>query len=99
LIRMPTTLHGKTGFGVVEIPVNDLEGFDPFSSAVAFKRGSVAVHVNWAGRFRIGDSIYGPYEKERVELPQAAAVFLFCKGVAEPVLQLKEKGVGEERGV
>ena len=92
LIRMPTTLHGKTGFNVVEIPVKDLEGFDPFSGAVSFKGDSVTVHVNWADKFRIGDSVYGPYEKERVELPQAAAVFLLCKGVAEPVVQLKEKG-------
>ena len=91
LIRMPTTLHGKTGFRVVKIPIKDLEGFDPFNGAVAFKGGDITIHVNWADKFRIGDSVYGPYEKERMELPQVAAVFLLCKGVAEPVVQLKEK--------
>jgi len=91
LIRMPTTLHGKTGFRVVEIPIKNLEDFDPFSGAVALKGDNVTVYVNWAEKFRIEDTVYGPYEKESVELPQAAAVFLICKGVAEPVLQLKEK--------
>ena len=84
LIRMPTTLHGKTGFRVVEIPVEELEDFDPFSGAVAFEEDSMVVHVNWADRFEVGDAVYGPYKKERVELPQAAAMFLLCKGVAEP---------------
>ncbi len=86
LIRMPTTLHRKTGFRVIKIPVKDLESFDPFSEAIAFKGGNVVIRVNWAERFRIGDTIYGPYKGETVELPRGAAIFLLCKGVAEPVI-------------
>jgi len=85
LIRMPSTLHGKTGFRTVEAPVRGLEGFDPLREAVAFKGGSVKVFVERALRFRVGDVFYGPFEKEVVELPIQPALLLLCKGVARLV--------------
>ncbi|MEA2090022.1 MAG: DNA primase small subunit domain-containing protein [Thermoproteota archaeon] len=83
LIRLTGSLHGKTGLRKVEVPLESLESFDPFKSAIAFKEGKVRVFVSEAPEFRIEDETYGPYKEQRVELPTAAALLLLCKGLAE----------------
>jgi DNA primase small subunit len=83
LIRMNGTLHGKTGLKKVEFPAKDLESFDPFVGAVAFKLGEAKVLVSDAPEFRLGGETLGPYKNETVELPTAAAVLLICKGRAK----------------
>jgi DNA primase small subunit len=83
LIRMNGTLHGKTGLKKVEFPLTDIENFDPFKEAVAFKKGAVRVFVSDAPEFRLGGIVFGPYKHKTIELPTAAAVLLICKGRAE----------------
>lgn len=85
LIRMPSTLHGKTGLIKNRILISDLKDFDPFGNAVAFKKGTANVFVSNSPEFRLGDGTFGPYENEKVELPTAAAILLICKGRAEVV--------------
>jgi len=85
LIRMNGTLHGKTGLKKVEFPAKDLADFDPFSGAVAFKKGEVKVLVSDAPEFRMSGETFGPYKNKTVELPNAAAVLLICKRRAEVV--------------
>ncbi|MCK4477848.1 DNA primase small subunit PriS [Candidatus Bathyarchaeota archaeon] len=86
LIRLTGSLHGKTGFMKVEAPLHSFDKFDPLKEAVAFKEGQVIVDVVEAPRFRIGDTLHGPFKNDsRVELPTAAALFLLCKGVAKVV--------------
>jgi len=83
LIRMNGTLHGKTGLKKVEFPAKHLEDFDPFEEAVAFKEGTVKVVVSDVPKFRLGGRVLGPYKRQTVEVPTAAAVLLICKGRAE----------------
>jgi DNA primase small subunit len=83
LIRMNGTLHGKTGLKKVEFPAKRLGDFDPFEEAVAFKEGAVKVFVSDVPEFRLGGSVLGPYRRQTVEVPTAAAVLLICKGRAE----------------
>lgn len=83
LIRLENTLHGKTGLLKVAFPTDEIEVFDPFKSAVAFKRGEVTVFIEEAPEFRIGEEVFGPFKDERVELPLSAALLLLCKGMAE----------------
>jgi len=85
LIRLTNTLHGKTGLKKIEVPITDIEHFDPLKSAVAFKEGRVMVFVSDGPQFRLGDETYGPYKEQKVELPTAAALMLLCKGAAEVV--------------
>lgn len=85
LIRLANTLHGKTGFKKVEFPISVIDDFDPFKSAVAFKKGFAVIYVSDAPEFRLGDEMLGPYKNQKVELPTAAAVLLICKGRAEVV--------------
>ena len=83
LIRMNGTLHGKTGLRKVEFSATHLADFDPFEEAVAFKEGAVKVSVSDAPKFRLGGSVLGPYKRQTVEVPTAAAVLLICRGRAE----------------
>jgi len=85
LIRLVGTLHGKTSLKKVEFAISDIEDFDPFKSAVVFKKGTVAVFVSVAPKFRLGDETFGPYKNQKLELPTAAALLLICKGRAEVV--------------
>jgi DNA primase small subunit len=83
LIRANGTLHGKTGLLKVEFPVKDLDRFDPFVGAVAFKEGTARVFVSNAPEFKLSGETFGPYKNQTVELPTAAAVLLILKGRAE----------------
>ncbi len=83
LIRMNGTLHGKTGLKKVEFKPDELQDFDPFSGAVAFKKGKVKMLVFDAPEFRMSGETLGPYKNQTVELPVAAAVLLICKRRAE----------------
>ena len=85
LIRLPGTLHGKTGFKKVEFPIQSLNDFDPFKSAIAFKGGAVSVLVSDAPEFRLGNQEFGPFRNEKVDLPIAAALLLICKKRAEVI--------------
>jgi DNA primase small subunit len=83
LIRIPHSLHGKTGLKVVTIPFNSLEKFDPLKEAVAFLEGRLDVYAMEAPVFRLGNEVFGPYRHERVELPMAAGIYLLCKRAAK----------------
>jgi len=83
LIRLPSTLHGKTGLKKVEFPASLIDDFDPFKEAVAFKTGVAKIFAYDAPEFRLGDSTFGPYKNQEIELPTAAALLLVCKGRAE----------------
>ena len=83
LIRMNGTLHGKTGLKKVEFPAKNLQTFDPFTGAVAFKKGTAKVLVSDAPEFRMSGETLGPYKNQTVELPVAAAVMLICKRRAQ----------------
>jgi len=82
LIRLPETLNGKTGLRAMA--VSDLDAFDPFLDPTAFE-GEETVRVIEAPAFRMGKTTYGPYTKEDVTLPAAAAMLLLCKGLGGPV--------------
>jgi DNA primase small subunit len=83
LIRLPETLHGKTGFKKTELPTSEIDIFDPFRNALAFAKNTATVFVSDAPKFRLNDENLGPYKKQKVELPTAAAVLLICKNKAE----------------
>jgi DNA primase small subunit len=83
LIRMNGTLHGKTGLKKIEFPAKDLQTFDPFVEAVAFKKGEAKVLVSDVPEFKLGGETLGPYKNQVVQLPSAAAIMLICKGRAK----------------
>lgn len=46
LIRLPDSLHGKTGLKVKKIPLNQLEDFDPLDDAVVFPEETVKIDLS-----------------------------------------------------
>ena len=79
LIRLPNTLHGKTGWQVQTIQLDSLPDYDPMTSAIAFRTGEAKIYVRHAPKVRIGDAEYGPYIQESITVPLAVAIFLLCK--------------------
>ena len=69
----------------VELPISDIDDFDPLKRAIAFRTGEVTVYVSEVPQFRVEDDFYGPFKKQKIELPTAAALMLLCKGVAKVV--------------
>lgn len=85
LIRLPGSLHGKTGFLVKHLDISDLESFDPFKHAQVFT-GTTTVHISDAPEFTLSGDQYPPMRDIKKELPLSAAMLLLCKGVAELVI-------------
>ena len=83
LIRLPNTLHSKTGMMKTEFSSSSIDKFDPLTKAIAFKGYSVKVMVKDSPFFRLGEETFGPYKNEKVELSVGAAIFLICKERAE----------------
>lgn len=83
LIRLPNALHGKTGLLKLHFAIDEIEKFDPLKSAVAFRKGEAIIFVEEAPQFRLGEERFGPFKKQKVELPMAPAIFLLCRGAAK----------------
>jgi DNA primase small subunit len=79
LIRIPNTLHGKTGWQVQTIPYGQLPNYDPLKKAVIIRGESVDLEFKRAPKIKILDTLYGPYEEEEASLPLEAALFYLCK--------------------
>jgi len=86
LIRLPSSLHGKTGFEVVPLERDDLDGFDPFSDAVprAFGKDMVRIRLEKPAEVRLRDQDFS-LEAGASEVPEFAAVFLVCRKLATVV--------------
>lgn len=83
LIRLPSSLHGKTGFQVIPMKRDDLDDFDPFVSAVpeAFGEGEVAVSCDKPVELRLRDEMFS-LDAGRNAVPEFAAVHLLCRKLA-----------------
>ncbi len=87
VIRWPTSLHGKCGLKVTELPLERLDidnskSFDPLSEAIALsmdKMMTVEVTVEEAVT-RIADTSYELSQGDIINLPEAAAAFIVLKG-------------------
>jgi DNA primase small subunit len=82
LIRMPTSLHGGSGMRVQRIEARDLAAFDPLVDAVVFGTRDVRVDVTVPRPTPMLGSTY-QCAKGITTVPEAVAVFLCCRGMAE----------------
>ena len=84
LIRLPSSLHGKTGLKVTKITLDDLKGFDPLKDAVAFPDDPVKVLLNRAVNMRMKDENFSLKQGEE-EVPTYLAAFLIGRKLANIV--------------
>jgi len=75
LIRLPFSLHGKTGFKVVKIGIDELETFDPLRDTVVFNDDPVTVHLNTSFTIKMNQQNFN-LEKGEHKVPLYLAVFL-----------------------
>lgn len=96
LIRYPGTLHGKTGFKVQELSIQELEDFNPLDAAdkshdpIVFEQQGIDINLEVVEEFvpasKIKGFTYGPYNKgDNITVPKHIAVYLLCKEVAKPL--------------
>jgi DNA primase small subunit len=97
LIRYPGSLHGKTGFKVQEIELNELDDFSPLDESnekldpIVFRSKKnltqkLEILENRLPITKIKGESFGPYSKgNKIEVPHHFAVFLLCKEVAKTI--------------
>jgi DNA primase small subunit len=86
LIRLPGSLHGKTGLRVVTLTRDELERFDPLVDAVALGEEPVSVRVTKPLAFTLRSETYDLKPGDAIKMPEAAAAFAVARGACEPVL-------------
>ena len=82
LIRMPTSLHGGSGMRVQPLELRSLHDFDPLVDAVVFGSRDVNVDCRFPLTMPMLGSTY-QIQKGISTVPEAVAVFLCCRGIAE----------------
>jgi DNA primase small subunit len=82
LIRMPTSLHGGSGMRVQPLELRDLHDFDPLTDAVVFGTRDMKVDQKFPLTIPMLGSTY-ELQKGIITVPEAVAVFLCCRGMAE----------------
>jgi len=82
LIRMPTSLHGGSGMRVQPLDLHGLHDFDPLTDAVVFGTRDIKVDQKFPAKMPMLGSTY-ELQKGINTVPEAVAVFLCCRGMAE----------------
>lgn len=84
LIRLPSSLHGKTSFVVTPLRRTDLEGFEPLRDAISpkFTEEPLKVKVVKPVKIRLKEQEFD-LKKGCLKVPEYAGIFLMCRGFAE----------------
>ncbi len=82
LIRLPTSLHGGSGMRVQPLDLRELQDFDPLTDAVVFGTREIRVDMKFPLKMPMLGSAY-ELQKGIITVPEAVAVFLCCRGMAE----------------
>jgi len=84
LIRLPSSLHGKTGLKVVKIAIDDLKDFDPLRDAVVLPDNPVRIIMHRSISLDMNNQSYNLSEGEQ-EVPTYLAIFLIGRNEAKLV--------------
>jgi len=82
LIRMPHSLHGKTGLRVTKVEIDELKDFNPFYNAVVFEDEKVKIRGMKRAKIEIMGEEFSIKAGEKLSIPEYAAIFFLCRGVA-----------------
>jgi DNA primase small subunit len=82
LLRMPYSLHGKTGFKVVKVELEELKDFDPLDTPVIFSSKPVKVEITKPIQVKLKKEEF-KLEPGETEVPLYAAVFLIGRRAAK----------------
>ncbi|MFO1534313.1 MAG: hypothetical protein ABR586_01475, partial [Thermoplasmatota archaeon] len=79
LIRLPGSLHGKSGLKVVTLTRSTLDAFDPLKDAVAFPMDPVTIVPRNDQEMALGGERVAVKKGEPVPVPMAHAVFWLAR--------------------
>ena len=83
LIRLPGSLHAKSGFRAASVSHRKLDAFDPLIDAVCFSDDrDVIIDAHSDNDIPLLDAIYHVKTGEN-RVPEAVALFMCCRGMAE----------------
>jgi DNA primase small subunit len=83
LIRLPSSLHGKTGFKVIELTREELDVFDPVIDAIAFSNDPLKIESHVDAEINLGGQTHQLEEGKVTEVTEHTAVFEFLRGMAQ----------------
>jgi DNA primase small subunit len=86
LIRLPGSLHGKTGLRVVTLGVDELKEFDPFRDATVFGEETVRMIPRFDQKLTLAGVPISATAGEEIEVPVNHAVF-WCSRQAGTVVR------------
>lgn len=81
LIRLPGSLHGKTGLKVQSIKIDEIDNFNPLDDAVVFGNNPVKLTVLKPLKIRMKGENFNLNPGE-TEVPEYLAVFMAARGMA-----------------
>jgi DNA primase small subunit len=84
LIRLPDSLHGKTGLKVTKVSLDNLDDFDPLSETIVFDNSIVSVEIGVDETVTLGNQTFA-LAKGRTDVPLFLAIFLLGKKMANIV--------------
>jgi len=87
LIRLPTSLHGKSSLEVKPVTIETFDDFDPLEDAVVFGDSAVEITAVRSSAIKMKGERYKVEAREIASVPEHAAIYFMCRGVAE----IKEK--------
>lgn len=83
LIRLPTSLHGKTSLIVKPLKLDSFWEFDPLEYAVVFGDSPVEIRMVHSAAITLKGERYKVEEDEIATLPEHVALYFICRGAAE----------------
>ena len=81
LIRLPFSLHGKTGLKVVPIKIDELKDFNPLNNAIAISEKTIKISLNQNFKINMNNQKFNLQPGEN-EVPSYLAVILIGKKIA-----------------
>ncbi|MGB2841476.1 MAG: DNA primase catalytic subunit PriS [Halobacteriota archaeon] len=87
LIRLPTSLHGKSSLEAKPLRMETFKDFDPLKDAVVFGDSPVEISVARSSSITMKGERYKVEEGEIASVPEHVALYFMCRGAAE----IKEK--------
>jgi DNA primase small subunit len=82
LIRLPSSLHGGSGMRVTRLSFEQFSDFNPLEDAVVFGDREIAICLGMDLKMSMMGNVY-TLQKGENHVPEALAVFLCCRGLAE----------------
>lgn len=82
LIRLPQSLHGKTGLKVLKIDVNELEEIDVLERAKVFTRGEAIISTSYVPRKILDHEFEENADTSNLRVPLYLGIYLALNGDA-----------------